>query len=228
MGYTHTYRIHDLTADLHVDGIAQDAHNIILAAEAPVAGPDGIPGTQPQLGPRVIDLNGESPQDGDNFHYPPQDPFGGMPPEIAQAVAAAIPPGQEFCKTDYKPYDAIVCAVLIAIRHHLGGNVRVWSDGKLDEPEMAAGLPALPPGPPESAAQSLRGARGPGGTGQRPPGGKPLRDRSQRHTGNRQDKEPAAAPRWGWAGRPKPKSAQIISADNPREQAPAPVSFGTG
>ena len=83
----------------------------------------------------MIDLNGESPQDGDNFQYPPQDPFGEMPPEIAQAIAAVIPPGQDFCKTDYQPYDATVCAVLMAIRHHLGGNVRVWSDGKLDEPE---------------------------------------------------------------------------------------------
>ena len=38
-----------------------------------------------------------------------------------------------FCKTARKPYDAPVCAVLIAAKHHLGKAIRVSSDGEWSE-----------------------------------------------------------------------------------------------
>lgn len=34
-----------------------------------------------------------------------------------------------FCKTAQKPYDAVVCAVLLAAKHHLGAALTLSSDG---------------------------------------------------------------------------------------------------
>ena len=42
------------------------------------------------------------------------------------------PEGFSFCKTARKPYDVVVCATLIAIKHHLGDYVSVSSDGDFD------------------------------------------------------------------------------------------------
>ena len=38
--------------------------------------------------------------------------------------------GFQFCKTAYKPYDLVVVACLVALKHHLGGAVNVTSDGE--------------------------------------------------------------------------------------------------
>jgi hypothetical protein len=43
-----------------------------------------------------------------------------------------------FCKTNQKPYDIVVCAVLIAAKKHFGDDLKVTSDG--DEADWAAGL----------------------------------------------------------------------------------------
>ncbi len=37
----------------------------------------------------------------------------------------------EFCKTARKPYDLLVCATLIAFKHHFGNQVEVSSDGDM-------------------------------------------------------------------------------------------------
>lgn len=38
-------------------------------------------------------------------------------------------PGFDFCKTNRKPYDVVVCACLIALKNRLKGAIRVASDG---------------------------------------------------------------------------------------------------
>lgn len=38
----------------------------------------------------------------------------------------------DFCKTARKPYDTLVCAVLIAFKYHFGDQVAVSSDGSWD------------------------------------------------------------------------------------------------
>lgn len=39
----------------------------------------------------------------------------------------------DFCKTSRKPYDLLVCATLMALKHHFGGKVKVSSDGEQDD-----------------------------------------------------------------------------------------------
>ena len=39
----------------------------------------------------------------------------------------------EFCKTNHKPYDVVVCAVLAVMAHECGSFLRVWSDGTPSE-----------------------------------------------------------------------------------------------
>ena len=34
-----------------------------------------------------------------------------------------------FCKTNREPYDQIVCAALLSVKHHFGDQVRIGSDG---------------------------------------------------------------------------------------------------
>ena len=43
------------------------------------------------------------------------------------------PLGRDFCKTARKPYDVVVCAALLAIKHHQGDNVEIHSDGEFDD-----------------------------------------------------------------------------------------------
>jgi len=46
--------------------------------------------------------------------------------------------GSDFCKTARKPYDTVVVACLIVLKHYLGDNVRVASDG--DSEDWDSGL----------------------------------------------------------------------------------------
>lgn len=39
----------------------------------------------------------------------------------------------QFCKTANKPYDLAVCCCLIIAKHYLGDDIKVSSDGSLDE-----------------------------------------------------------------------------------------------
>ena len=43
------------------------------------------------------------------------------------------PLGRDFCKTAQKPYDVVVCAALLAIKHHQRDNVEICSDGEFDD-----------------------------------------------------------------------------------------------
>ena len=48
---------------------------------------------------------------------------------VEPADPPAGAPGFDFCKTARKPYDVVVCAALLAIKHHQGDNVEIRSDG---------------------------------------------------------------------------------------------------
>ena len=118
MGYSHSYVLPE-HADPRFAEIARDVNDIIAASEIPMGDADGNPGSQPQLGPELIRLNGIQPQHCETFLYPD-------------------PSGWEYCKTGYQPYDVIVCATLMAMKHHLQENVAISSDGDLDGPEWQA------------------------------------------------------------------------------------------
>ena len=120
MGYTHYYTVHDLQQDLHVPEIAQDIRHIAMASEIPLANGLGEPGTQPVIEPHLVEINGVLPNRCGTFEYPPDHRWN-------QKWNLTL--GGSHCKTRRRPYDVIVCAALMAVRHHLGQNVRVRSDG---------------------------------------------------------------------------------------------------
>ena len=111
--------------DLKVLEIAADVKSIIMASEIKIGDWTGKPGSKPELGPDEINFNAMRPQDYENFRYPPQ---------FEQNHRTGIEEGFSFCKTARKPYDPVVCATLIAIKHHLGEYVSVNSDGDFDNP----------------------------------------------------------------------------------------------
>ena len=123
MGYAHYYSVADPQGDLKVPEIAADVEAIIMASEIHIGNYAGEPRSEPLLGPDEINFNAMHPEDHENFSYPPQ---------FAWNKKFELEEGFNFCKTNQMPYDPVVCATLIAIKHHLGDHVRVSSDGDFD------------------------------------------------------------------------------------------------
>ena len=126
MGYAHYYTVADPLGDLKVPEIAADVEAIIIASKIQIGDWSGEPGSEPKLGPDEINFNAMQPEDCENFRYPPQ---------FAQNKKFGIEEGFNFCKTNQMPYDPVVGATLIAIKHHLGNYVSVSSDGYFDDAE---------------------------------------------------------------------------------------------
>ena len=125
MGYTHYYTIQDITKPLRTSEIAQDIQSIILASEVPIGDGNGIQDSQPVLEHDLVQLNGIGDDAYETLCYPPD--F-----EWNQEVHRPGSEGFAFCKTARKPYDVVVCAALLAIKHHQGDNVEICSDGEFD------------------------------------------------------------------------------------------------
>ena len=80
------------------------------------------------LGPDRISLNAEV--DGcETFVYPP---------DRKRNVKIGIIAGYGACITDAKPYDALVGAAMLAIKHHLGDDAKVQSAGDPQHPAWQA------------------------------------------------------------------------------------------
>ena len=117
MGYTHYYTIQDPSQPLRGSEIAQDIQNIILASEIPMGDGSDDPDSQPILEHDLVQLNGTGDEAHETLYYPPYDEGNGF----------------AFCKTARKPYDVVVCAALLAIKHHQEDNVEITSDGEFDD-----------------------------------------------------------------------------------------------
>ena len=130
MGYTHCYTIHDLNTDLRVPEIAQDISRIIMASEIPIGGiPDHDHNitTEPVLGPSRIIFNGVGDEACEDFSYPPD------PERRRVNRLIGSPEGWDHCETSRKTYDHVLCAAFITLKHHLGDNVKIESDGKFNQ-----------------------------------------------------------------------------------------------
>ncbi|MDM7324095.1 MAG: hypothetical protein P3W93_003700 [Thermus sp.] len=90
----------------------------LLGYLPPLAGPSGK-GT-PLLGPEEIRFNGRVPDDYETFHFP-----GNLRVEEGWTFGAV--------KTGHRPYDLAVVAVLTIAKFYLGTDLRVLSDGSLQD-----------------------------------------------------------------------------------------------
>jgi hypothetical protein len=118
-GYTHYFTWSQPPDEAPLKACIADMGKIVAAAKDLVAGPDGN-GT-PVVGATHIEFNGR----GNNAHEPFVFPGNA---------------GFNFCKTQYKPYDAVVTACLIAAHDHFPSSVlAIASDGHWNEGDWSDG-----------------------------------------------------------------------------------------
>ncbi|MDP2950074.1 MAG: hypothetical protein Q8P22_11105 [Chloroflexota bacterium] len=135
MGYTH-YWSHDEELDrAALSHALADVAKIVRGVQdrgIALRGPDGT--GDPELTEFRVAFNGDAEQDEDyeSFSFPIQ----GEEAQRARHLHGGL---WAFCKTARMPYDLAVCAALLVFKHHLGGQMRVSSDGGREEDEW---LPA--------------------------------------------------------------------------------------
>lgn len=113
MGYTHYWRHQEIPQD-RWDLITADAEKLILAATN-----EGTklwheydePDTLPAITSEEIFFNGADEEGHETFH---------LTSDGADFT---------FCKTAYKPYDKVVCAILAVAKQHAPDHITVSSDG---------------------------------------------------------------------------------------------------
>lgn len=134
MGYTHYWFRPEEIEQTTFDLIAADAEALYLTADIPIAYEYDDPDSLPVFSPNLINFDGVGDDRHETFYFPRvQAPEGWMRPERPGEVF-------NFCKTAAKPYDTLVCAVLLAAKHQLGDSLRVSSDGTWQEWEEGRAL----------------------------------------------------------------------------------------
>ena len=128
MAYSHTWVVRNRNS-VNVEAIATDAK-----ALADNAGIDlkrsSLNDRPPTFGPMEIRFNAR--QNGcEDFQYPPH---------WDQNADRDFPPGFGWCKTNSMPYDVMVAATLLAIKHHLEDDVVARSDGAPDSGPWRAAI----------------------------------------------------------------------------------------
>lgn len=103
--------------------LALDTLAIISAAGVPLANGLAEPGSAPVVDEGWIWLNGAAADHGETFAWPAR---------IGPEPMWATTPGYRWwdvCKTQRRPYDIVVTAILIRAGHHYGSSVEIESDG---------------------------------------------------------------------------------------------------
>ena len=124
MGYTHYYEILDTKANLKIVEIGRDIAEVIRRCEVPIGDVHGTPGSGPLISRRRIAFNGIEPEACDDFSYPPM---------FELNPGLGLREGYAYCKTHRHEYDIVVCVSLLVIKHHLGDNARLSSNGRRNE-----------------------------------------------------------------------------------------------
>lgn len=114
MGYTHYWKTPKGLGDpTKWEAFTTDARQIIANAEIPLGNWEGI--DEPEITDSFVGFNGR----GDDGHE--------------SFILERKPLAFCFCKTNMKPYDTVVCAVLICAKHHFGEDIRITSDGTRED-----------------------------------------------------------------------------------------------
>lgn len=148
MGYTHTYKHEDISRD-NWNNIVADCRELYenMPAHSTSSGgyyedkPLVIDGCErgrkrsrdegkcmgPVLGKREIWFNGTDPKHGDKEGKP----------ELACETFVLFPKKSSdefpFCKTRRHPYDLMVQACLLVAKYHVGHDIKIHSDGTVEE-----------------------------------------------------------------------------------------------
>ena len=112
MGYTHYWTIKRPITRKAWSAIMADTRKLLASTVTPLAAEFDRPDEMPDVNPQEIRFNGIGNAGHETFLISPH--------------AAPF----EFCKTNGKPYDTMVAAVLIVAAHHAGKAIDVSSDGE--------------------------------------------------------------------------------------------------
>lgn len=129
MGYTHYWsqREAEIT-DAQWEAICEDARALIRASPAPIGDAFGESPEWIVDGERIV-FNGVGKDSHETFMLWRR----GQDHLESWMDRALSPYGASFTKTARKPYDAVVCGVLMAVERHAPGWQRISSDGYADE-----------------------------------------------------------------------------------------------
>lgn len=122
MGYTHYQHQKREVSPEAWEKICDATRKIIEEADAPLAFEYNEPDEEPLIDGECIRFNGIEDDGHETF------------------VLNRRGSGFSFCKTARKPYDIVVCAILIVAEHFSDGAFDVSSDGRMDEEEWAPAL----------------------------------------------------------------------------------------
>jgi hypothetical protein len=133
MGYTHYWAFDpDAGWGEGVARTAADAARIIAAAGIALTADPEEPSQPPLVNAEIIWLNGIG-EDGLETFVLTRDPASDLTEWHAQQ-AAEQGYWWDFCKTNWLPYDLVVCAILIRAHTHLPEGFVFDSDGRWDDP----------------------------------------------------------------------------------------------
>ena len=114
MGHTHYHKFVRTPDAATFAAFAKDARKIIEATDIPLADLLGEEG-QPEITSNRVSFNGLGEDSYESFFMDSSET------------------GFSFCKTNKKPYDEVVVAVLIAAKHHFGDNLELSTDASAEE-----------------------------------------------------------------------------------------------
>jgi len=120
MGYTHYWDTSDLDADVWKNEFVPGVMAIIAKSDVPLAGAMGE--GEPTISDTEIALNGKSPDDYESF------------------VLALPRKAYGFTKTQYRPYDKVVVAILMLAKQCFGDAFSWSSDGDASDHAEGASL----------------------------------------------------------------------------------------
>ena len=149
MGYTHYWTLRPGFDHGAFEQAIDDMKKLACHSEVPVARGDGRPGTDPVLLPDRVELNGlcrgcVCPQDREKHLWPNCYEKNNQSNETF--FISAKEPGWSFCKTERKPYDTIIVASLLALKHHLPEHFFISSDGSWEEDWLVGSSDIAPSG----------------------------------------------------------------------------------
>ena len=124
MGYTHTYNVKKKIGTVKQwVAFTDDVNKIIKAADIPLANSMGEANTEPIIDKDIVSFNGVEDDSHETLY-------------IERINTARMDKGDKlvfnFCKTNRKPYDFVVTAVLVALKQHFPAT-KVSSDGGMDD-----------------------------------------------------------------------------------------------
>lgn len=128
MGYTHFWHLNKKGNQKNYNSALKDIKAIIQSKKDILADGSGEKDSKPET-KKCISFNGIEEESHETFF---------IPNKLAELEGDGFV--FQFCKTARKEYDSVVVACITVLKHHLGDDVKVSSDGDPDELQAGCDL----------------------------------------------------------------------------------------